>query len=82
MYAILERMKEVSEAWYEYFKREYLNKVFCRNEVRPVIPLTNNGMEVGHRYQKVTLSVMRKSKTVSLSIPSRKCIVTTNPHRK
>lgn len=60
MYAILERMKEVNENWHEYFKREYLSKVFCRNEVRPLIPLTTNGTEVGHRYQKVTLSVMRK----------------------
>ena len=62
MYAILERMKEVNENWHEYFKREYLSKVFCRNEVRPLIPLTTNGTEVGHRYQKVTLSVMRKGK--------------------
>ena len=60
MYAILERMKEVNENWHEYFKREYLSKVFCRNEVRPLIPLTTNGTEVGHRYQKVTLSVIRK----------------------
>jgi hypothetical protein len=60
MYAILERMKEINEDWYAYFNREYLSKSFCRNEVRPLIPFTTNSTEVGHRYQKVTVSVMRK----------------------
>lgn len=60
MYTILERMREINEDWHAYFERYYLSKVFCRNQVRPLIPLTTNGTEVGHRYQKVTLSVIRK----------------------
>ena len=65
MFKCLQRMKEVSVPWYNYFLKEnYHLKIYGRHLTQAAIPLTTNGIESSWKYQKVTITVTIRSKHI------------------
>ena len=65
MLKCLQRMKEVSVPWYNYFLKEnYHLKIYGRHLTQAAIPLTTNGTESSHKYQKVRITVTIRSKHI------------------